>query len=109
MTDFCLKFTDRAEATAALPILTVQGEDGTASWRQDMASVVEVDPIFVETGNILTDAEGVEYPEREMLEGFHLNVRAWREDVIAAIAALPMENRPVPETPAVVWSGGDEV
>ncbi|WP_226552987.1 hypothetical protein [Celeribacter naphthalenivorans] len=106
MTDFYLKFADREEALAALSIITAQDDAGETVWRQDMASVAEVDPIYVETGNMLTDAEGVEYPEREMIEGFHLNVRSWRADVTAFLEALPSENLPEPATPAVVWAGG---
>ena len=106
MTDFYLKFEDREEAIAVLSIITTQDDTGETVWRQDMASVAEVDPIYAETGNMLTDAEGFEYPEREMLEGFHVNVRSWREDITDFLEALPSENLPDPATPAVLWAGG---
>ncbi|TNE66853.1 MAG: hypothetical protein EP336_09565 [Rhodobacteraceae bacterium] len=104
--DFYLKFSVRAAALAALPILTAQDDDGETVWRQDLASVAEIGTIYAETGVTITDADGIEYPETVALDGWHMNVRTWSDDVIAAIGALPEEARPEPATPAVVWAGG---
>ncbi|WP_434286319.1 hypothetical protein [Celeribacter sp. SCSIO 80788] len=106
MTDFYLKFSDRAAALAALPILTVQDDADETVWRQDLSSVVEVGTIYAETGVTLTAADGIEYPETVALDGWHMNVRTAVAEVISAIEALPEEARPEPATPAVVWAGG---
>jgi hypothetical protein len=59
--------------------------------------------IYKPTGNILTDAEGTEYPEMAPLDGYHINIRLngdkRREDV-EALSDYFVD----PTTPSRVWS-----
>lgn len=61
--------------------------------------------IYKPTGNILTDAEGIEYPEMAPLDGYHINIRLngekRREDV-EALSDYFVD--PEPTTPSRVWS-----
>jgi len=54
--------------------------------------------IYTETGNMLTDDEGMEYPEMVPVEGFHANMKA---DV--DIEGLPTIDAPT--TPYRKWAG----
>jgi hypothetical protein len=59
--------------------------------------------IYDPTGNMLTDAEGFEYPETAPLDGWHINIRlvgeARREDVEALDALYGV----TPTSPRRVW------
>ena len=56
--------------------------------------------IYEPTGKMLTDADGIEYPEMTPLDGFHVN---FPEDV-PEIADYKLD--PQPTTPYRVYAGG---
>ena len=120
-TDFYLKLASEADLPTAL----------AAFYRQDSSTVVDpetgeestqlegepylvmhtadyaidvVGVIHKPTGNMLTDAEGFEYPEMAALDGWHINIRimgdARRADV-EALSAYFVD--PEPATPSRVW------
>lgn len=77
------------------------GPSGAYTWRSlsNMLDIVGV--IYSETGNTLTDDDGLEYPEMTALSGFHANLRA---DLTAdQVAALPTID--APSTPYRIWAG----
>lgn len=60
--------------------------------------------IYKPTGNLLTDADGNEYPEVAPLDGWHINIRLMgdaRRDDVEALSAYFVD--PEPATPSRVW------
>ena len=80
----------------------VEGDPYLVPHTKDYAIDV-VGVIYRPTGNMLTDADGNEYPEQAPLEGWHVNIRligeARRVDVEAADAVYGV----IPNSPARVW------
>jgi len=119
-TDFYLKLASEADMPTALAafyrqdtITTVDPETGeeTVTPEGDPYLVMHspdyaidiVGVIYDPTGNMLTDAEGFEYPETAPLDGWHINIRlvgeARREDVEALDALYGV----TPTSPRRVW------
>jgi len=55
------------------------------------------------TGNILTDAEGNEYPEQAPLDGWHINIRLLNDTLREVTEAIDLTNGTSPVTPSRVW------
>ena len=55
------------------------------------------------TGNILTDAEGNEYPEQAPLDGWHINIRLLNDTFREVTEAIDLTNGTSPVTPSRVW------
>jgi hypothetical protein len=66
-----LKFTSEADAIAALA--DYRSDDGWIVASHDHAIDV-VGTIHKPTGNMLTDSDGMQYPEMAPLDGFHINL-----------------------------------
>ena len=66
------------------------------------AAVDYVGTIYRPTGVILLDAEGGEYPEMQMVEGYHVNLRA---DLTAEQEAL-LPIIEAPNNPQRIFAGG---
>lgn len=65
--------------------------------------------IYVETGNMLTDDEGMEYPEMEASEGYHANLIANLPGMYTGRLEVE-EGLPIidaPSTPYRKWAGID--
>ena len=120
-TDFFLKLASEADMPTVL----------AAFYRQDYTTIVdpetgeestqiEGDPylvpyapdygidvvgiIYKPTGNMLTDAEGFEYPETAPVDGWHINIRLAGDNRRADVEALSAYFvDPEPATPARVW------
>lgn len=74
---------------------------GAYTWTHGGYDLDIVGVIYSETGNTLTDDDGLEYPEMTALSGFHANLRA---DLTAdQVAALPTID--APSTPYRIWAG----
>jgi hypothetical protein len=71
----------------------------TADYAIDVVGV-----IHKPTGNMLTDAEGNEYPEMAPLDGWHINIRLIGDAVREAVEAVDAVYGVTPETPARVWA-----
>ena len=120
-TDFFIKLASEADMPTAL----------AAFYRQDSTTVVdeetgeehvqlEGEPYLVQntadyamdivgvihkpTGNMLTDAEGNEYPEMAPLDGWHINIRLIGDKMREAVEAVDAQYGVTPETPARVWA-----
>lgn len=105
MTPFCLKFTDEAAALSALPMLTATDEDGPTIWAQSAhTAVMPLPALALPTGETYTDEYGFEHKVLVVSPDYHLNVLTDDPEVMAAIDAMPVECRPEPETPVVVWA-----
>lgn len=74
---------------------------GEYDWVQDVAMLDVIGTMYSETGNMLTDAKGFEYPEMVAQDGYHANLRTDLTE--AQLAALP--TIPAPSTPLRIWAG----
>ena len=74
---------------------------GAYEWQADTQMLDVIGPIYVKTGNTLTDSEGFEYPETQAVDGYHANLRETLTD--AQVAALPTVSAPA--TPYRIWAG----
>ena len=80
---------------------TWDGPSGAYEWQSDTQMLDVIGPIYTATGNTLTDAGGMEYPETQAVEGYHANLR---ETLTAEqVAALPTVAAPT--TPHRIWAG----
>jgi len=80
---------------------TWDGPSGAYEWQSDTQMLDIIGPIYVKTGNMLTDPDGMEYPETQAVEGYHANLREELTD--AQVAALPTVSAPA--TPYRIWAG----
>jgi hypothetical protein len=55
------------------------------------------------TGNILTDADGNEYPEQAPIDGWHINIRLLNDTFREVTEAIDLTNGTSPVTPSRVW------
>ena len=77
------------------------GPSGAYEWRSLSSLLDIIGTMYTETGSMLTDDEGNEYPETEAMEGFHANLR--EELTEEQEAALPTIEAPA--TPYRIWAG----
>lgn len=81
--DIHLKFPDEATATRLMLAtgLLRQVDDQTVQGHGQMIDIIG--PIYKATGTMLTDAEGMEYPEMVNVGGWHVNMRGELPEAIA--------------------------
>lgn len=70
---------------------------GAFDWRFTGTALDIIGAIWKETGNMLTDDEGLEYPEMAAVDGFHANLIADNADGLPTVDA--------PATPYRKWAG----
>ena len=74
---------------------------GDFEWqREGQYDLDTIGTIYKPTGIMLTDEEGMEYPEMVALEGFHANIRG-----ITAEQAAFLPTIDAPATPVRIWAG----
>jgi len=77
--DIHLKFPDEATAKSLLldAGIWVEYQDEDQTYRSDGKGYLtdEIGLIYKQTGTMLTDDEGFEYPEMAPIEGWHINMR----------------------------------
>jgi len=71
---------------------------GAYEWRYTGEALDIIGSIYKETGVMLTDEQGMEYPEMAPIEGYHANIKA-----PAGIEGLP--EVVAPNTPYRKWAG----
>lgn len=86
--DIHLKFPDEATATSLMLeaglLQQVTDVDGTVLNVQCQGQMIDIiGPIYKATGNMLTDEEGMEYPEMADVGGWHVNMRGELPETIA--------------------------
>lgn len=117
-TKFYLKFADEAEMLTILtafkvPIPAVYDDLGNEVEPASFGELIAVNhdyemllgiSIRSETGVMLEDENGDEYPETEPVAGYHVNFALKNETRKADLEAIPSEYFTHPATPAVVWA-----
>jgi len=86
--DIHLKFPDEATATslmleAGLLQQVIDDEGNVVNVQGEGQMIDIIGPIYKATGNMLTDEEGVEYPEMADVGGWHVNMRGELPESIA--------------------------
>tara|TARA_R110000803_G_scaffold137720_1_gene204623 strand:- start:266 stop:649 length:384 start_codon:yes stop_codon:yes gene_type:complete len=79
------------------------GPSGAYDWQSDTAMLDIIGTMYTATGTMLTDGEGMEYPEMEAVDGYHANLREELTD--EQVAALPIVDAPA--TPYRIWAGDE--
>ena len=75
--DYHLKLTN--EASMATVLSDFYNEEGDLVTNTADYSIDVVGTIYEPTGVILTNAEGLDYPEMQALTGWHLNIRTYND------------------------------
>ena len=75
--DYYLKLTN--EASMATVLSDFYNEEGELVLNTPDYAIDIVGTIYEPTGVILTDAEGLDYPEMQALTGWHLNIRTYND------------------------------
>ena len=119
-TDFYIKLASEADMPSVLAPFYHQDTETTVDGETGEETVVNVgDPYMVmqtadyaidivgiiskPTGNILTDAEGNEYPEQAPIDGWHINIRLLNDTFREVTEAIELTNGTSPVTPSRVW------
>jgi len=79
------------------------GPTGAYEWIADTPMLDTIGTMYRATGTMLTDGEGMEYPEMEAVDGYHANLR--EELTAEQEAALPTVDAPA--TPYRKWAGDE--
>ena len=79
------------------------GPSGAYEWIADTPMLDIIGTMYRETGNTLTDGEGMEYPEMEAIDGYHANLREELTD--EQVALLPTIDAPT--VPYRKWAGDE--
>ena len=99
--DFYLKLTDEAAMTTVLSDFYNDDDEfvpNTSNYAIDVVGTLS-EP----TGATLTDDDGLEYPEMEDLDGWHVNIRLIGDEVREAVEALNVTHGVTPSTPRRIW------
>ena len=103
--DFYYSFADEATAATALQPFYYQPEEGDAYLVKHSKdhSIDIVGLIHEATGNMLTDAEGIEYPEMAPIPGWHVNLRIRGDYMRTEAEAIDAASGVSPVTPHRTW------
>ena len=99
--DFYLKLTDEAAMTTILSDFYNDDDEFVPNTSNYAINVVGTLSEF--TGNTLTNDDGLEYPEMEDLDGWHVNIRLVGDEVRAAVEALDETHGVTPSAPQRIW------
>ena len=119
-TDFYIKLASEADMPAVLAPFYRQDTETLVDDETGEETVINVgDPYMVmhtadyaidivgviskPTGNILTDADGNEYPEQAPIDGWHINIRLLNGTFREVTEAIDLTNGASPVTPSRVW------
>ena len=96
-----LKFDSEAQFKTAFAEHMIKTEDGETATPYIGSSAVDVvGVIYKPTGKILTDAEGMQYPERVPIDGWHVNLSG--NAVPEGLEAFEIA---APATPSRIFAG----
>ena len=118
-TDFYLKLTSESEMPTVLADFYQQDYVTNVDDEGVETQVADGDPYLVQfthdyaidvvgtiqepTGVILTDSEGMEYPEMAAVDGWHVNVRLVGDAMRETVEALDATYGVTPNSPSRVW------
>jgi len=101
MTDYYIKLANKDDMPTVLSHF--YNEDGNLVSNTSDYAIDVVGTLHEPTGNTLTDDEGMEYPEMQALDGWHVNIRLMGDAVRETVEALDTLHGVTPETPMRVW------
>ena len=105
MIDYYLKFTDELQANSILytKVPTAWSESVSmdeppvaTEWmdKPNYDNTDVIGTIYKPTGTMLTNEEGMEYPEMEAIEGYHVNIRNYTDapelEQYAVVPTIPV-------------------
>ena len=82
---------------------TWDGPSGAYEWIADTPMLDIIGTMYRETGTMLTDGDGMEYPEMQPIDGYHANLREELTD--EQVALLPTIDAPT--VPYRKWAGDE--
>ena len=100
-TDFYLKLASEASMPSVLSAFyDDEGEfvSNTADYAIDAVGV-----LHEATGATITNDDGMEYPEMQALDGWHVNIRLSSDTMRDAVEALDVSHGVTPDAPKRVW------
>ena len=100
-TDFYLKLASEASMPSVLSAFyDDEGEfvGNTADYAIDVVGVLQE-----ATGVTLTNDDGMEYPEMQALDGWHVNIRLASDNMRDVAEALDAAHGVTPDAPKRVW------
>ncbi len=99
--DFYLKLASEADMETVLSDFYNEDDEFISSTSNYAIDVVGT--LHEATGNTLTDSEGMEYPEMQAMDGWHINIRLIGDEVREAVEALNETYGVTPSTPQRIW------
>lgn len=99
--DYYLKLTN--EASMATVLSDFYNEEGELVTNTPDYAIDVVGTLHEPTGVILTNAEGLDYPEMQAMTGWHVNIRLVGDAVRDTVETLDTSYGVTPETPMRVW------
>ena len=120
MNDFYLKLASEADMETVLHDFYKQDTETTVDEETGEETTTNVgDPYLVPntsdyvidivgnlyepTGVILTDAEGLDYPEMQAITGWHVNIRLPNDNMSTIVDSIYETYGVTPESPSRVW------
>ena len=100
-TDFYLKLVSEASVPSVLSAF--YNEEGEFVSNTPDYSIDVVGVLHEATGVTITDDDGMEYPEMEALDGWHVNIRLSSDTMRDAFEALDVSHGVTPDAPKRVW------
>ena len=100
-TDFYLKLASEASMPSVLSVFyDDEGEfvSNTADYSIDV-----VGALHEATGVTITNDDGMEYPEMQALDGWHVNIRLSSDAMRDVVEALDVSHGVTPDSPNRVW------
>ena len=82
--------------------LQLEGEPYLVSGTADY-SIDVVGALHEATGVTITDEDGMEYPEMQALDGWHVNIRLSSDAMRDVVEALDVSHGVTPDSPNRVW------
>ena len=99
--DYHLKLTNSASMTTVLS--DFYNEEGDLVTNTADYSIDVVGTIYEPTGVILTNAEGLDYPEMQAITGWHVNIRLPNDNMSTIVDSIYETYGVTPESPSRVW------
>ena len=100
-TDFYLKLANEASITTVLSAF--YNEDGEFVLNTSDYAMDVVGTLHEPTGNTLTNDDGMEYPEMQAMDGWHVNIRLVGDAMRDVVEALDTLHGVTPEVPRRIW------
>lgn len=101
MIDFYLKLANEAAMSTVLS--DFYNEDGEFVPNTSDYAIDVVGTLYEDTGNTLTDDDGMEYPEMQAIPGWHVNIRLLNDTVRETVESLNTLHGVSPESPKRIW------